>query len=99
MRYYVFMIKSFRDKTTAAIFCGHFVKSLDRDIQYKAYKKLQQIDSAARIDDLRLPSSNRLEKKEGSLKNYYCIWVNKQWRICFKWSDDDAYDLFICDYH
>ncbi len=93
------MIKSFRDKKTSAIFCGLFVKGLARDVQNRAYKKLLLIDGAARIDDLRLPASNRLEKKEGNLKNHYCIWINRQWRICFKWETGDAFDVFICDYH
>jgi len=93
------MIKSFRDKQTAAVFSGYFVKSLPGDMQRRAYKKLLQIDGAACIDDLRVPSSNRLEKKEGNLKDYFCIWINKQWRICFLWNSGDADDVFICDYH
>lgn len=93
------MIKSFADKRTEQIFKGLNVKRLDSDLQRKALRRLRYIDAANRIDDLRAPPSNKLEKKQGDLKNFYAIWVNAQWRILFKWQDGQAYDVELIDYH
>ena len=57
------------------------------------------LNEAVIIDDLKMPPANRLEKLTGKLKNHYSIGVNKQWRICFKWVNKDAYDVRIIDYH
>jgi proteic killer suppression protein len=55
--------------------------------------------SASRLDDLRVPPSNRLEKLKGDLKAFHSIRVNRQWRVIFKWIDGDAYEVRIVDYH
>ena len=93
------MIKSFSDKRTAHIFAGRFVKRLDPDVQRQALRRLRYIDAAERLDDLRIPPSNRLAKKQGDLKNFYAIRVNAQWRIIFRWVDGSAYDVEFIDYH
>lgn len=93
------MIVSFADKRTENIFEGRRVRRIDTDLQRKALRRLRYIDAAERIEDLRVPPSNRLEKKKGDLKEYYAIWVNTQWRIIFKWKDESAHDVELIDYH
>ena len=70
-----------------------------RSIQRKARIRLQQIDAANKINDLRNPPSTRLEKKSGNMRHLHCLRVNDQWRICFRWEKGDAYEVRLCDYH
>lgn len=93
------MIKSFTGKRTEQIFKGEKVKRLDAKLQKKALRRLRYIDAAKLIEDLLVPPSNKLEKKEGELQEYYAIWVNKQWRIIFKWIDNEAHEVELIDYH
>ena len=93
------MIKSFGDKQTAQIYKGRYVKRLDTDLQRKALRRLRYIEAVQTLEDLRVPPSNKLEKKTGDLKDFYAIWVNAQWRIIFKWKDGDAFDVQFIDYH
>jgi len=93
------MIKTFADKRTGQIFNGIRVKKLDAILQKKALRRLRYIDAAENVEDLRIPPSNKLERKEGDLKDFYAIWVNTQWRIIFKWDDGDAIDVQLVDYH
>lgn len=93
------MIKSFADKRTAQIFEGRRVKRLDTDLQRKTLRWLRYIDAAETLNDLRVPPSNKLEKKQGDLKDFYTIWVNAQWRIIFRWEDGAAHDVEFIDYH
>lgn len=93
------MIKSFADKETEDIFKGIAVKRLATNLQVKVLRRLRYIDAAEKLDDLRIPPSNKLEKKEGDLKEFYAIWVNSQWRIVFKWIDNEAYEVQLVDYH
>lgn len=93
------MIKSFADRRTENIFNEQKIKRLDADLQKKILRRLRYIDAANKLDDLRVPPSNKLEKKEGNLKDFYGIWVNKQWRIIFKWIDGDAHEVQLVDYH
>lgn len=93
------MIKTFADKRTEQIFNGIRVKKFDTTLQKKALRRLRYIDAAESIEDLRVPPSNKLEKKEGGLKDFYAIWVNTQWRIIFKWDDGEALDVQLVDYH
>ena len=92
------MIKEFSDKPTAAIFAGFILKKMDKNLQQKARLRLQQIDNAASLNDLRNPPSNRLERKSGNMKHLHCLRVNKQWRICFEWIDGNAYKVQLIDY-
>ncbi len=57
------------------------------------------LDAALRLEDLRTPPANRLEKLRGRRAGQYSIRINDQWRICFRWSEGDAYDVEIVDYH
>jgi toxin HigB-1 len=93
------MIKSFTDKSTQLIFHREFVKNLPTSITRIAYRKLLLIDAAERIDDLRIPPGNRLEKLSGDYQGKYSIRINDQWRIVFQWKDNNAYQVEIVDYH
>lgn len=93
------MIKSFRDKRTAAIFAGYAVSGLPPQIQERARAKLLAIDAANRLDDLRRPPGNRLEALAGDRKGQHSIRINDQWRICFRWRNGEAFDVEIVDYH
>ncbi|MDB4878935.1 MAG: higB [Gemmatimonadetes bacterium] len=62
-------------------------------------RKLVLVDAAERLDDLRVPPGNRLEKLEGSRAGEHSIRINDQWRICFRWHDGSACDVAIVDYH
>jgi len=93
------MIRSFRDKQTAAIFEGYRVRALSSVVQEIARRKLKAIDAVATVDELRIPPGNRLETLKGSRKGQYSIRINDQWRICFRWNAKDAHDVEIVDYH
>ena len=93
------MIKSFADKRTAAVFEGIQVKRLPNEIQETARRKLKQIDATASLESLRVPPGNRLEILKGDRTGQWSIRINDQWRICFHWSDGDATDIEIADYH
>lgn len=74
-------------------------KRLPTDIQRVALRKLNMIHAATSINDLRIPPSNRLEKLKADRNCRYSVRINDQWRICFKWWGNDAYDVEIADYH
>jgi proteic killer suppression protein len=93
------MIKTFADKDTQKLYLTGKVRRLPPDIARRAARKLDQLDAATRIDDLRVPPGNRLHALEGTRAGQHSISVNDQWRICFRFEDGDAYDLEICDYH
>lgn len=57
------------------------------------------LDVAARLEDLRVPPANRLEKLKGDREGRYSIRINDQYRICFTWKDGDAYEVEVVDYH
>ena len=93
------MIKSFRDKETEKIFNRQLSDKLPQNIQCIARKKLVILDAVPELNDLRIPPGNQLEALKGDRKGQHSIRINDQWRICFKWSDGDAYDVEITDYH
>jgi len=92
------MIRSFRDRRTESLFRRDRVKGFSHDVQHAALRKLVILDAAESLDDLRVPPGNRLEKLKGDRKGQHSIRVNDQWRICFVWSDGDAYAVEIADY-
>jgi toxin HigB-1 len=95
-------IQSFGSKLTEKIFWGtkdREVARFPQDILGIAERKLDMIEAATSIKDLASPPANRLEKLKGSLKNFWSIRINDQWRIVFKWSDDGPRDVQITDYH
>ena len=93
------MIRTFADKATELLFCDGEAKKLDPSIKSRALRKLDMIDVALRIEDLRVPPSNRLHSLCGDRKGRFSISVNNQWRICFRFEDGDAYEVELCDYH
>jgi proteic killer suppression protein len=93
------MIKSFKDKETEKIFNRYFSKKLPQSIQRSALLQLRSLNQAKNINDLRNPPSNHLEKLGGDRKGQLSIKINDQWRICFVWDDNDAYEVEIADYH
>lgn len=93
------MIKSFADSETEKVFNRTYSKKLPEDIQRRARRKLVMIDAAEELNDLRVPPGNRLEKLRGRRKGQHSIRINRQWRICFRWREGDAYDVEITDYH
>ncbi len=93
------VIKSFADKRTAAIFAGYVVRGLPTQIQKRARRKLLAVDAASLLDDLRSPPGKRLEALRGDRQGQHSIRVNDQWRICFAWRDNEAWDVEIVDYH
>ena len=93
------MIRSFRCNETEKIFRRDFSRKFPGDIQDRAFMKLNAIDAAIEIQDLRLPPSNRLEALKGNRKGQWSIHINNHWRICFMWIDGHAEDVAIEDYH
>ncbi|MBX2829655.1 MAG: type II toxin-antitoxin system RelE/ParE family toxin [Rhodospirillales bacterium] len=93
------MIKSFKCKATQDLFNGSGVAKWLRPIEKPALRKLDMLDYATAIQDLRVPPGNRLEVLRGSRKGQHSIRINDQWRICFYWSKDAAEEVEIVDYH
>lgn len=93
------MIKSFADSETERLFATGKARRLPSDILRRAIMRLYQIDAATRIDDLRMPPSNRLEALKGNRAGQYSIRVNDQWRVCFRFDGGHAFDVEITDYH
>jgi proteic killer suppression protein len=93
------MIRTFANKTTALLAQGGKVKRVPPDVQKRAYRKLRDIDAAEVVDDLRVPPGNRLEQLKGDRAGQWSIRVNDQWRLCFKWKGNDAWDVELVDYH
>jgi proteic killer suppression protein len=93
------MIKSFADKETEKIYNQEFSKKLPPSIQKIALRKLIMIDNAEKLDDLRVPPSNRLEALKGTRLGQYSIRINDQYRICFIFSESGIKQVEIVDYH
>ena len=93
------MIVSFSSKQTEKIYNGERAAKLPLDIQRIALRKLILLDQSQDIKDLTIPLSNRLEKLKGNMKEYYSIRINDQWRIIFKWINNNPHDVEIVDYH
>jgi len=93
------MIKSFRCKETEKLFLRQPSPGLPADVYRIALRKLLLLDAAEKLEDLRIPPGNRLEKLIGNRQGQYSIRINDQWRICFRWSEGDAYEVEIVDYH
>ncbi|MCM0756101.1 type II toxin-antitoxin system RelE/ParE family toxin [Desulfovibrio aminophilus] len=93
------MITSFRCKDTEALFRREQVRRLPADILRVAYRKLQMLQAADSLDDLRNPPGNRLEPLKGDRAGQYSIRLNDRWRVCFVWRDGGAHEVEIVDYH
>ena len=99
LRYHEWVLRSFRDKETEAIWHRQRSRRLDGPVQRVAWRKLAMLDAAETLTDLLIPPGNRLEKLTGDRAGQHSIRINQQWRICFVWSDAGPEDVEIVDYH
>jgi toxin HigB-1 len=93
------MIKTFADKETQQVFVAGKSKRLPPDLLRRAIRRLEYIDLARTLNDLKVPPSNRLHALKGDRQGQHSISINDQWRICFRFTEGDAYDVEITDYH
>ncbi|HVZ61854.1 MAG TPA: type II toxin-antitoxin system RelE/ParE family toxin [Terriglobales bacterium] len=94
------MIKSFADKETRNFWeTGRGGKRLPANLRTSIQRKLQMLDAAKTLDDLKQPPNNRLHALEHDRAGQHAIRVNDQFRVCFTWNDGEAYDVEITDYH
>lgn len=83
----------FDDKNSKA------TKAFPPELRRAARRKLQYVHEAADLRDLKSPPGNRLEGSKGDLKGFHSIRINEQWRVVFRWSSGNAFDVQIVDYH
>jgi len=93
------MIKFFRDTETERLFRREFSRRFPVNLLRIAWAKLAILDAAERLDDLRVPPGNRLEKLFEDREGQYSIRINDQWRVCFRWQEGNAYEVGVTDYH
>ena len=93
------MIKSVKDEATAAVFGGECPKGFPNQILKVARRKLEMLNAAVVLDDLRIPPNNKLHALTGDRAGQHAIWINSQYRVCFKWTKEGAEEVEICDYH
>lgn len=93
------MIKSFADRKTQRLYAIGKAKHLPPELWRRAARKLEYLNLATHLNDLKNPPGNRLHALSGDRKGQYSISINDQWRICFRFIDGDAFDVEICDYH
>lgn len=91
-------IRSFRCSVTEALYTGEQPRRF-RNIENVAQRKLQMLDAAVELRDLRSPPGNRLEMLNGNRAGQYSIRINDQWRVCFEWTDNGPMNVEIVDYH
>lgn len=92
------MIMSFKDGLTENFFRTGAYPALNQ-AQRAGVRKLRILNATNKLNSLRIPAGNRLEKLEGDRDGQFSIAINMQWRICFRWEDGDAYDVEVVDYH
>jgi toxin HigB-1 len=93
------VIQSFADSDTERVWRRQRVRRFGSDLQRMANRKLLIIDAAEKLNDLRVPPGNRLERLRGNRAAQYSIRINDQWRICFRWTAAGAADVELTDYH
>lgn len=92
------MIVSFRDAETSKLFVTRRSRRFSSIVKV-ALRKLDQMETAKSLDDLRVPPANRLEPLRGNRQGQHSIRINDQFRVCFFWRDDGAHEVEIVDYH
>ena len=96
-------VQSFKNKATEDIACGRVTKAalrlLPKMLHRKAQIKITRIDSASSLQDLKELKGNRLEALKGDRADQHSIRINDQYRLCFRWKDNNASDVEIVDYH
>ncbi|HSY49612.1 MAG TPA: type II toxin-antitoxin system RelE/ParE family toxin [Thermoanaerobaculia bacterium] len=96
------MIQSFGDETTADLFRERNTREarrIPRELWRSVQRKLKAIDVAALLEDLTIPSGNRLERLKGDQAGRYSIRINDQYRVTFRWEQHHAYEVRVEDYH
>jgi toxin HigB-1 len=93
------MIRSFADRATERPFREGICPAQWRSFETVALRKLDMVDAATRLDDLRSPPGNRLEALKGDRRGQHSIRINQQWRICFRWTSEGPEAVEIVDYH
>ncbi len=93
------MIRTFADKNSERLYQSQRVRSFPSEIHERARTKMLRLNRVKTLDDLRVTPSDRLERLRGDREGQYSLRINDQWRLCFRWSDGDAYDVEIVDYH
>lgn len=96
------MIYNFKDKLTEDVFNGsstRYSRKLPSELHDKAQRKLDQLNAVTKIETLKVPPSNKLQKLTGNLSDYWRIKIDKQWAIIFRWENMNAHDVCIIDYH
>lgn len=98
-KHYRAVIRSFANRNTQKLFNGEAVPRLPPEIREWARLRLAQLNAASTLEFMMIPPSNRLEALKGDRKGQHSVRINQQWRICFRWSDGNAFDVEITDYH
>jgi len=93
------VIKSFADRHTRDLYVRGKSKRFPPELTRRAIRKLEYLDLATGLDDLKVPPSNRLHELEKERKVQFSISINDQWRICFRFVDGDAFDVELTYYH
>lgn len=93
------MIRTFADKRTRDLYLTGTAKRFPADVAGRAARKLEYVDLATSLSDLKVPPGNRLHALKDDRKGQHAIALNDQWRICFRFVDGDAYDVEVCDSH
>lgn len=93
------MIRTFADAETERFFRSGKSRRIPPDIRDRAARRLLQLDAAREVGDLRLPPSNELEKLTKDRRGQWSVRINRQWRVCFRFDNGDAFDVEILDYH
>lgn len=92
------MIRSFKCTETEKLFSGRRVPQFS-NFERVALRKLEQLNLAQVIEDMRVPPGNRLEALQGNRAGQWSVRINDQWRLCFRWENNNALDVEIVDYH
>jgi toxin HigB-1 len=97
------MIRTFRDSATEDLFNGSDTRAARRRLPQQlwrvAARRLDALDQAEALDDLRVPPGNRLEALKGDREGQHSIRINDQYRVCFRWSPAGPEDVEVVDYH
>ena len=93
------MIRSFKCKETAKIFETGYSRKFPGSILKSAIICLAMLNRSGKLQDLKIPPSNQLEKLSGDRDSQYSIRINDKYRVCFKWRESNAYEVEIVDYH
>lgn len=93
------VIQTFADRRTAELYANGTARGLPPDVLKRARRKLEYVDLAVGLEDLKTPPGNRLHALKGDRAGQHAISVNDQWRICFRFIEGDAYDVELCDSH